>query len=435
MSTFQYILIGIFIIALVAAVAIFSGFIKVGGGSKDPVEIKISLTIWGTLRSDLVAPAIQNFKETNYNITLSYVEKNPKTLKRDLVEALANGFGPDLFLLSDAEFYAIKDRLYVITPQDYPTANFRSVFISQSENLIAPAGVYGLPLIVDPLIMYYNRTIFDDASIAIPPVYWEDLLTISSSLTKKSDPTKITRSAVALGTYGNVNNAKEILFTLLMQAGNPVFVATPTGLTPVLSSADGGGPLSPTESVLRYFTQFSNPSQDAYSWTRAMPQSKDAFLSGDLAIYFGFASELFELSRKNPNLTFDIAKIPQTRDGKTQLTFGHLYSFSISKKSQKVADALTVAQMLTDAAALNFATSSSLPPARRNLVAAAPPSPYYLKIFYQSALVSRAPLDPDVEKTSAVFGDLIENILSNRYTVSQSLKTANDQLKNILGLR
>ncbi len=45
-----------------------------------------------------------------------------------------------------------------------------------------------------------------------------------------------------------------------------------------------------------------------------MSDSKNMFLAGDLALYFGFASELDDLKNKNPNLNFDVTLFPQTGD-------------------------------------------------------------------------------------------------------------------------
>jgi hypothetical protein len=35
-----------------------------------------------------------------------------------------------------------------------------------------------------------------------------------------------------------------------------------------------------------------------YSWNRSLPNSSDAFANGDLAIYFGFASEYAKMKEK-----------------------------------------------------------------------------------------------------------------------------------------
>src|SRR5690606_38217983 len=101
------------------------------------------------------------------------------------------------------------------------------------------------------------------------------------------------------------------------------------------------------ESALRFYTNFSNPSQESYSWNAALRNSRDAFLAGELAIYFGYASEIQGLRQQNPNLNFDAALMPQTRDVATTMTFGKMYGFAIARATPNISTAFTVASTLT----------------------------------------------------------------------------------------
>ena len=60
------------------------------------------------------------------------------------------------------------------------------------------------------------------------------------------------------------------------------------------------------ESVLRFYTQFADPAKETYSWNKTFQNDKNAFISGKLAFYFGYASEYKDIQQKNPNLRFDI---------------------------------------------------------------------------------------------------------------------------------
>ena len=100
---------------------------------------------------------------------------------------------------------------------------------------------------------------------------------------------------------------------LILQTGNDIIERTDEGLESVINRAvDITG--SPAESAVRFFMEFSNPSKRTHSWNRGMPESKDTFSAGDLAVYFGLASELSDISLKTPHLNFDVAVVPQIRD-------------------------------------------------------------------------------------------------------------------------
>ncbi|OGI92499.1 hypothetical protein A3A09_02435 [Candidatus Nomurabacteria bacterium RIFCSPLOWO2_01_FULL_42_20] len=288
-------------------------------------------------------------------------------------------------------------------------------------------GILGLPVILDPMVMYYNRNLLDSAGVAKPPEFWDEFLTLAPILTKQTTPGLIDTAGVALGTYSNVTNAKEIISAMFLQSGNPVTVLSGANLIPNLSDAG-----RVTEAVLRFYTEFSNPSKEAYSWNRSFSSSRNAFISENLSVYFGFASELFSLRETNPNLNFDVAKLPQSRTAKTEATFGKLSALAISKNTKNPPAALAAVNALSAPAyGVQFAQALSLPPPRRDLLAVIPPSPHYLKTFYRSALISKAWLDPSPEATDLIFKNMIDNIVSGRFTLSQSISEAQKEMSAI----
>ena len=48
------------------------------------------------------------------------------------------------------------------------------------------------------------------------------------------------------------------------------------------------------------------------------------FTSGKLAFYLGRASELFKIQSVNPNLSFDVSSMLQTRGTNTKRTYGEI---------------------------------------------------------------------------------------------------------------
>jgi hypothetical protein len=242
---------------------------------------------------------------------------------------------------------------------------------------------------------------------------------------------------IALGQYDNINNVKDILATLLIQNNNPIVErvndsANNVSYSAVLNSNPSNLSITPIEAVLKFFLDFSNISSTAYSWNRALPSSLDMFTAGKLAFYLGRASELFNIESINPNLSFDVTQIPQIKDFPTKRTFGEIYAIAVSKKSSNLAGAVGVAGNLSQGdGAKNISTSLSLPPVSRALLSNKPQDPY-LFTFFDSALISKSWLDPDSDKSNAIFKELIENILPNNLTNGAAINKAQGQLDLLL---
>jgi maltose-binding protein MalE len=191
--------------------------------------------------------------------------------------------------------------------------------------------------------------------------------------------------------------------------------------------------VSPVDAVLTFFTQFSNPSNTAYSWNGSLLNSLDMFTSSKLAFYIGRSSELFNIESVNPNLSFDITQIPQIKNSTTKSTFGELYAIVVSNKSTNINSAFQVAGKLSAGdIAKSLSVSISLPPASRVLLSDRPTDNSYLFTFFNSALISKSWPDPDKSKSDFIFRELIENILSNRTSMSEAISKAQGQLDLLL---
>ena len=324
---------------------------------------------------------------------------------------------------------------YKIPYQSYTERVYRDNFIDGADVYLASDGIMGLPLVVDPMVMYYNKSIFSNEGVSQVPQTWDELFNFNSKLTKKKDDGTISQSMIALGRYDNITHAKDILATLFMQSGNSIISRIDNGTTvtysPVLNSDISGTGI--VETVLNFFVEFSNPSNSAYTWNRSLPSSLDMFTSGREAMYIGRASELFTIQSINPNLSFDITQILQTKGVDTKKTYGEIYALATNKKSTNINAALNVAGLLTTGDnASNFAKAVSLPPVLRTLLAVKPTDPY-LSTFFNSAIISKSWIDPNSVGSDAIFGELIQNILSNKLSVSDSINKAQSQFAQIIG--
>ncbi len=138
------------------------------------------------------------------------------------------------------------------------------------------------------------------------------------------------------------------------------------------------------------------------------------------------------LSSKNPNQNFYVAGVPQVKNSKFKMTFGHTYGIAISAYTKSSTVAFTVAGLLASGDfARSFAESLLIAPARRDLLAVRPTDSYF-PIFYNSALYARSWLDPSPKETDAIFQRMVENVLSNNLTADNAVGDASSKLQFLL---
>lgn len=427
MSNFRLILTIIFGFFIVIGIIMFSA--SRSGSRSDGQE---QITIWGSVSSSIFEKYIEtiNLNRTP-RLLARYVEKDKDSFGQEFIEALASNTGPDVILLPQDLILRYKDKIYPIPYSSYSERTFKDTFLEEAELYLSSNGITALPLSIDPIVMYWNRDIFTDALLAQSPSYWDEFYSLVGKITKSDNRLNISRSAVSFGEYKNVTNAKEILSLLILQAGNPITKNNKGAITSTLKDQLGYS-IPPTEAALRFYTEFSNPAKESYSWNRSLPASKSYFLSGDLGTYFGYASELNNIKLKNPNLNFDIAVVPQRRGGNVKTTFGAMQGFALVKSSKKILPAFSVIVALTNKESVSaWVKVSGLPPVRRDLLSAGS-SDSFGNIFYTSAIISKGWLDPNKEATDSLFQDMIESTLSGKSRLSEAVSRANEEMRGLL---
>lgn len=425
MSKFQIILIAVFVLCIVAGVAAFATFKSDNSDSNLP-----PITVWGTFPSDTFQSFVSEInKNLAKRITIDYREISEANFRKTFIEELARGKGPDAILIPQDLIMGYEDKIVEVPNTVLTRRDYQNTFIGQADLYLTPTGSLALPLIVDPLVMYWNKTMFTNAGIAKYPVYWDEFEEIGKRLTLKDENSNIRRSALALGEFKNISHAREILSTLFFQAGNPVTYFSNEGS--LVSSLGDRGVVSGTQSsspALTFFTKFSNPRDPQYSWNRSLPTSKNSFLAGNLATYFGFTSEISEIREKNPNIDYDVAPIPQIRTGKVRTTYGNMYGISIARSTTNQSNTYMVMQILTSPESMAVLSELTyLPSVRRDVIATGSVDPY-MAIFLDAALISKGWLDTDPTVSNQIFTELVESVTSGREDTYRALRQASDEL-------
>lgn len=428
---FQFILIGIFAVFLVIGMLAFSGKLP---KPKSESDINYgNVTLWGTIPSEAVQPLISSSGVLgSEKIFIRYVEKDASTFDQEFIEALASGNGPDLIMLPHYGVTKHLDKLSLISYQTISESYFKNTFLEEGELFLRPDGIVALPFVIDPIVMYWNRDIFTNLSIVTPPTKWKEFYTLAPKVTTRDTGGNIKQSLVAFGEYGNVTNAKDILSLLILQSGSKIVESQGDYSYSTLAKSAGVDAPPPATGAVRFFMEFANPAKDSYSWNRSLSSSRHMFESGDLALYFGYASEYLSILKKNPHLNFGVAVVPQAEQTTVKSTFGKMQGLSLVKASENPAGAMHAILLLTRVDVQQALVQNvRLPPVRRDLVSLRP-NDAVSTAFYDSAIIARGWRDPSPSGTDQLFREMVESISSGRAQITEALRTAQSGLDSLL---
>jgi ABC-type glycerol-3-phosphate transport system substrate-binding protein len=366
-------------------------------------------------------------------VDVSYVQVKESDFDEAFVNALAEQKGPDVVMISQDKLLMHRNKLQPIPYTVISERGYLDTFVDEVSLFMFPEGSYGMPVFVDPIVMYWNKTLFENAGLAKVPTDWE---TFKSNyvipLTEKTSALEINQSAVAFGEYDNVVHAKELISLLSMQAGTKIINKDANGRIKSEFSDQLGATIAPAIAALNFYTEFSDPQKILYSWNRALPDSQNYFLSRDLAMYFGFASEYRVLQEKNPNISFDIAMVPQPKQTNDKKTYGRMYAFAIPKQSQYTSTDLEAIRALTSAVSVQkFADLLGVAPARRDVVSLGQ-ADAVKSVVYNSAIISEAWLDPEPDVTNGIFRNMVRSVTSGTARTTEAVTKAGLELSNLV---
>lgn len=431
-TPFQGILFGVF--GLMALIGLFVFATYTGKNTSSNTVGKV--TIWGTLPSSGIQGMLTTAAQTDTTLKeVTYVQKNQATLATDLAAAIATGAAPDLVLVSQEELHPIAKFITPIPLSTLPTSTFTNTFIQEGELLAIPdgSGYYGIPFLVDPLVLFFNRSILSSSGVAQPPSTWEALTGLVPAIAQLSANRQVKRGLIALGTYDNVHDARGILSTLFLQQGVPMSAYSQSGaLVADLGSASASNGQPAGAAVVSFYAQFADPSKVSYTWNSSFSDSEQSFLAGDLALYLGYVSEARFLSAGNPNLNFAVTAVPQPATAPTRSVQGLLYSFLIPHGAANTSGAYQVAVTLAGAAHQAAAASATgLAPVSLSVLSNPPADPT-AAVAYAEALYAKGWLSPEPASTDRVFSGMIGDVISGRSTPVTALGNAENTLSSLL---
>lgn len=417
------ILLGVGIVAAVFSVLIFSG--KIPGLGSGKVKVTGNVMLWGTLPMEQMNPIIQQFNLVAKTYRVDYTEVSEEDFSQSLLTALANGTGPDLIMAPYQTLLAQTPRIYPFPLASLGEKQFKDTYVDGASVLFGQQGALALPVSVEPMVLFYNRTLFSKHGIINPPEYWDEVVNIVPKLTLTNSKGQFIESGIALGSP-STPYAKDILMAIVSQLGQVPVLAQPSSSGGVYMNVIANEPVTkgsnvyPLSSALRFFVQFADPSQRTYSWNDYSGNAVDQFLAEKLAMYIGYAGELDVLRARNPRAEIEMTTLPQTREYTTFATGMKMYGIATMRASRNPSTSFTVqAQFAGGNISPQIASVVGAVPALRLYAS----TPKLHSVIARGMLVARGWQDRFSNSSATYTRTMISDVLNNRQGVTDAVNT------------
>lgn len=291
-------------------------------------------------------------------VTVNIRQLLPGEIYQRLIEQLADDRGPDIISLRNQWMPGLKNKLAtmpaqvtdntvqitgdsfnsktVITPGTRQMLTVpqldREYVRSVKQDVVMDNQIYGLPLSLDTLAVFYNKDILDRASIAEVPKTWKDLQDDVKKITKLDKAGKMIQAGAALGNSTNVTGYDDLLYALFEQSGLR-FVDKLSGRPLFENTQSGSEDQPPGMTVMDFYTNFSNPASEFYSWNKDQPQALDSFSNGSLAFFFGYSYHTAAIRARAPQLNFGVVPLFQFNP-ENPVNVANYWVQSVTKKSK-----------------------------------------------------------------------------------------------------
>lgn len=442
-----------FVSAVLASVLLTTGAGCFGGSSTPSASGKVTLEVWGVFdEDDAWKEIIDGYTATHPNVTVEYTKLRFEEYKDELIRAIAEGTGPDVFAVHNdwlGEFATLlepmPEAVTVAHVETQGTIRKETVLVTTSESTMSmktlkadfiPAVVddvvmpfqededtdpvdmiYALPMGVDTLGLFYNQDMLNAAGIPQPPATWTYFQEAVKLMTKLDTTGSVVQAGVGLGTSENVERAADILSVLMMQNGadmvddrgrvafNDIPAGTPRDVNPGLDA-------------VRFYTDFANPTKEVYTWNESQSSSLEAFVNGKAAMFLGYSYHLPIIRTLAPKLNVGVAALPQISiaDDVQQVNFANYWAEGVSRDSEHTDYAWSFILYATDADNVSsYLAEAGKPTALRDLIAGQLEDED-IGVFAEELLTAQTWYrGTDVDATEAAMNQLIDDILASTY--------------------
>jgi multiple sugar transport system substrate-binding protein len=399
---------------VVLAALLFIGILP-GKRDNQPPPKPVTLTFWGVFdTAKTYEPLIQSYQKSYRHVTINYIEKPAATYENDLLQALARGEGPDIFMMHNRWLPRWQDKIAPVPETYYTPQTFDRTFADvASADLVRDDKVWALPLSIDTLALFYNRDLFNNARIVEPPKTWEAFLEAVRALTRRDDAGNITRAGAALGAAENVNRAADILTLLMMQSGSTI-----------TDPKTGRAAIQTAKRSLEFLTDFANPARSIYTWNRRQHNSIDAFIEGRAAMMLNYGYQIPIIKARAPQLRFAAAPAPQESARDLDVTLANYWAYTVNKASPNALAAWHFLASSVEKEALKTYLDANGRASARNDILPEQFSDPLIGPFASQVPVARSYQAVDNFVVEKAFEDMIESVVKEEKIMDRAIQEA-----------
>ena len=425
----------------------------------DSRNYKITLQVWGLFDdSDAFQDIFNKYKAANPRIAnIEYRKLSPDTYQKDLVEAMASGNGPDIFIINNNWATSFQDKMAPAPATVINEQRYQRDFVDvAAQDFIIDGNIYAVPLSVDSLALYYNKDLFNEAGITTPPKNWGEFTSDVQKLTKINAQGEIIQSGVAMGTAYNINRSTDLLNLLFMQ--------NKTEMIDAKTGRVNFGKSTAAQNALTFYTQFASSGSAYYSWNSNLHYSTDAFGEGKLAMMLNYSWQVATIKSKAPKLNFAVTSVPQFENSQP-INFANYWGWAVAKNkttynelsANKTTPITNETRQLEDwyflrfltlqldqnflatlnanaksydttfDAASDYLSKTGKPAARRDLIDKQKDDPW-LGVFATGNLLDKNWTQKNPQAVESTFAQMIDQINRGQASIGEALNTANNRL-------
>jgi len=421
------------IYTFIAPIFVFALAISFPGCKSSPLE-QTELEFWGAFDdSDVFNELIADFNSEFPRTKIKYYKKVYLTYEKDLLEAMASGRGPDIFMIHHTWVPKYEDKIWAAPSDLVLIKDIQDNFVDVVyKDFVIDGYVVALPLSVDTLALYYNKDIFNTVGIAQPPQTWEEFLGVLEKLTIKDERDNIIRAGASLGTARNVNRSTDILSLLMLQSGAQMINQNKTTATFNGAVELDNKNFYPGQRALEFYTDFANPLKSSYTWNTRMHYSIDAFYEGTTAMMFNYSYYLPTIKAKSPYLNFGVAKMPQIESSEKDINYANYWGMAVSRNSENSEQAWEFINWLTQKeSSKKYLEKTKKPTARRDLVDWQK-NDQDVGIFAEQSLSAQSWYQTDSLSIENIFADMIESIVLGEETINKAIDKSINQINLLM---
>lgn len=450
---------------LLVVLLIMIGMMTTGFGCKqgnlaavNELNQQVTLKYWRVFDGkDAFDDVIADYQRLHPNVNIEYTKLRYEEYEEALLEAWAEDRGPDIFSIHNTWIGKYENKIleapdsvklpYVveynsrtrqIEKADYKQTKILTPFDVRNrfaevvyQDVIRDDKILGLPLSVDTLALFYNRTLLDNAQVTKVPETWVEVKEAVKKLSLQNEKGEILQSGIALGEAENINRAADVLTLLMMQNGTEIADSVNKRIifqetSPYINDKS----YYPGIEALRFYTDFASPAKEVYTWNKDRGEATDEFIAGKLAMMLGYAYQLPLIKTQGAKLNIGVAEVPHIANNGSdalgsKINMASYWVETVSQKTKNPDYAWEFLQFMTnEVEAQKYLDRTKKPTALRSLVSGQLQDIDVAPFANQVLTAKSWYFGREPEAAEAIIREMIDNVTVGKATAEEAINFA-----------